>query len=260
MANFDEFVSQIVSRAGILKSSTRRDIERELKTHFEDAMQERGSGEGDPLEIVRLRFGNPAEIARELEHVHRFERRAALTTNALGLIGVSIVVAAGIVLSLQLSIATWIGIPPTDAFPRLGGQVAGLVSLVLGYMSLYWEEWTAKRFRLWPAFLINAGIFASLFAVLSPLLHFRTIAPAIPFLAGALARMLQLTSLRMVWCLGTLAPTIVAALNGGRLLSTGGETGLWIAVLVRWIGLTAACYSLTLLSRIHARRFDSAFH
>jgi hypothetical protein len=257
MASLDEFVGRIVSRARILRSSTRDDLERELRAHFEDAMEEAKATAGQPgdvPEIICRRFGSPKEIGDDLERVHRSERRFILTADALLLIGISVLAVATVVLSFQLSIAMSIGIAASHAFPRLRGQIVGFVSLALGYMSLYLEERILRRFHLAAAFTLNFCAFLALFAAASPILHLRTIASGIPFTADALVRLLQKTSLRPVWYVGTVLPTVAAALNGGRLLSTGGETPTWIGVLLRCIGQTAACYLLTLLSQTHERR------
>jgi hypothetical protein len=253
MAKLDEFVGRIVSRARIPRSSTRDDLERELRAHFEDALQE-AQATGDVPDTVCRRFGNPEEIGGELERVHRFERRVILTADTLLLIGMSVLGVAVVILSFQLSIAMSIGIAPSHAFPRLRGQIVAFVSLALGYMSLYLEERILRRFQLAPAFILNLCVFAVLFALVSPVLHLRSMASGISFIAGSLVRLLQRTSLRPVWYLGTVLPTIAAALDGGRLLSTGGETPGWTAVLLRCIGQTAACYLLTLLSQSHERR------
>jgi hypothetical protein len=257
MASVDELVGRVVSRARILRSSTRDDLERELRAHFEDAMEEASTtvGQtGDLPDTICCRFGSPEQIGGDLERVHRSESRLILTADALLLIGVSVVAVATVVLSFQLWIAMFVGIAPSHAFPRLRGQIVGFISLALGYMSLYLEERILKRFHLGAAFILNLCGFAALFAVASPVLHLRTIASGIPFTAGALVRLLQRTSLRPVWYVGTVLPTVAAAMNGGRLLSTGGETPTWVAVLLRCIGQTAACYLLTLLSQSHERR------
>jgi hypothetical protein len=256
MASPDEFVARIVSRAKIARSSTREDLERELRAHFEDASADAGAtvgDRGDLPDMVCRRFGNPEEIGGELARVHRFERRAILTADALLLIGAAVLAVATVVLFFQLSIAMSIGVAPSHAFPRLRGQIVGFVSLALGYMALYLEE-RIKWFRLLPAFIMNLCVFAWVFALASSVLHLRSVASGIPFIAGAVVRLLQRTSLRPLWCFGTLLPTLAAALSGGRLLPTGSETPIWIGVLLRCIGQTAACYMLTLLSQAHERR------
>jgi hypothetical protein len=121
-------------------------------------------------------------------------------------------------------------------------------------MSLYWEERIFRSFRLGRAFVFNFCAFAGLFAPVSSILHLRTVAAGLPFLAGAMVRMFQKTSWRPVWYFAPVLPTIATALNGGRLLGTGGESPLWFAVLLRCIGQAIACYFLTLLADGHQRR------
>ena len=257
MTGFDEYVRRIVSRARVARSSVRDDLQRELHSHFEDAMEEARAGTsetGSLADNVLRRFGDPEEIGDHLERVHRFERRAILTVDGLLLMGASVLAVAMVVLSLQLSIALSRGIPPAHAFPRFRGEAVAFVSLALGYMSLYLEEWALKRFRLLPAFILNLCVFVWLFTLASPVLHLRTIAPGTSFVAGALVRLLQRTSLRSVWYLGSVVPTVAAVLTGGPLLSTGSETPLWWSILFRCIGQSAACYFLTLLAQIHQRR------
>jgi len=94
-------------------------------------------------------------------------------------------------------------------------------------------------------------MFACLFGLTSAICRFHTPAPLLLLVAGTAARGLQRTALRSVWYLGTLAPTIAVCLTAGRLLDTGNTVPLWLAVLVRWAGLTFACYLLTLLAEYH---------
>src|SRR5262249_25270857 len=141
------------------------------------------------------------------------------------------------------------GISPSQAFPKLRGELVGLVSLVLGYTGLHLQERLFKMVRPLGAFGLNSAMFICLFALVSPVLHLRTMSPALPFLACAAARLLQGTFLRRVWYLGTVVPVAAACLNAGRLLSIGSDTPFWAAVVVRWAGLTGACYLLTVLSR-----------
>jgi hypothetical protein len=255
MAALDDFVDRIVSRARIARSTDRDDLERELRCHFEDAVREAGGRNDETRDIpaqVCRRFGSPEEVGRALERVHRFERRAAVAADGVLLMSVSVLAVGTLIALLQLAIAASIGISPLEAFPWFRGRVVGFISLSLGYMSLYWEERLLKGFRLLPAFLLNLGIFAGAFALLYPHLRLHNIASAIPFTAGALVRLLQTTRWRRFWCLGTVLPTIGAYLVARRLLNIPAAPP-WEALLFRWIGQTAACYLLTLVSRNHAR-------
>jgi len=250
MAPLDEFVRRVVARARIPRSSARADLERELQVHFEDAAEAHGVAACE-------HFGNPEEIARDLDAVYRADRRAIAIRDAILLISAGILIVAANNMTLQLGIAVLIGIHPANAFPHLRCELVAFVSLALGYMSLYLEERLIPELRILPAFAINLAGFALVFAFTAPWLRIVTAVPALPFLAGAAVRLFQRTSLRRVWFLGTLLPVVAACVSARHLLNTGDETPLWATVLVRWAVLTIACYLLTLLARQHEARSPS---
>lgn len=257
MVGIEEFVRRIVSRSGIPRSASRRDLERELQAHLEDAMEEAdpmGGKDDHILSAVCARFGDPDEIARAFEGEHRWERRAIFLADAVMLMCLSVLTVGALILGMQLAIAISLGIAPAHAFPRLRGEIVAFVSLALGYMGLYLGERLFRERRLLKALAIDSILFVCFFPLVSGVLHLGTAAPVTAFLAGIAVRMLQATSWRPAWFLGTVVPTTAACLSAGRLLSTGSEISLGAAVLVRWLGLTAACYALTLLSRKHAAR------
>ena len=261
MFAIEGFIRRIVSRSGIVRSAARRDLERELQTHLEDALEEeRSQGHEGPhlLKVVCDRFGDPDEIAREFEISNRFERRVILTADALVLMSLSVLVVAALILGLQLIIAASLGISPSHAFPRLRGELVAFVSLAFGYMRLYLEERLFRGLRLPIAFGVNSALYGCLFVLASVILHLNTGAPVLAFVAGITVRTLQRTPWQRVWYLGTVIPTSIACLSVGRLLSTENETSLWAAVFIRWVGLTAACYLLTLLSRSHEARYQAS--
>src|SRR6266480_948469 len=108
MTKAEEFIRRIVTRSGALRSTTRRDLERELLAHLEDGIEEeraQGHEGSDLLERVCDRFGNPDEIAHQFELAYRFDRRAALLTDALVLMSLSVLTVAALILGLQLIIA-----------------------------------------------------------------------------------------------------------------------------------------------------------
>jgi len=257
MATGAEFIRRIVTQSGVLRAKARRDLQRELQTHLEDATEEaraEGYEEGGILPGVCDRFGNPDEIAREFERTYRFERRAIFMADAVGLLSISTLAVAALILTFQLVVALWLGMSPSNAFPRLRGELVAFVSLAVGYMGMYLEERLFQTHRLLKAFAMNSVLYACLFAAASAALSLRTPAPVLAFVSGVAVRLLQRTVFRSFWYLGAIVPTAAACLSAGRLLSTGNEIPLWAAVLVRWVGLTVACYSLTILSRNHEAR------
>jgi hypothetical protein len=257
----DDLIRRIISRSGPLGSGDRRDLERELRAHLEDAIEEarsQGYDETQVLPVVCERFGNADEIAVQFAAGRRFERVATSAAYALVLMGTSVLTVGALIFVFQLLVAISTGRSPSDSFPRLREELLGFGSLVLGYVGFYLGERSFQGHRLVKAFALSSAMFTCLFILASVILHLGSMGPVLAFVAGISARMLQNTVLRTVWFLGTAAPVVVACLSGGPWLSTGSEIPVLAAALVRWIGLTAACYLLTLLSRTHAARSETA--
>jgi hypothetical protein len=242
MHSYHDFVQRIVSRSGVMTSRTRRELERELYAHLEDAVEDvrcQGHDESRILQIVCDRFGSPDEIAREFAIAHRFERRAISIGRSLAFLGTSFATVAAFILAFQLVLAVISGTSPSKAFPHLREEVIGFVSLALGYMGPRLEERLFERRRLAKALVLNAVLFALLFTLTFLRLHLTTLAPAVAFVSGSAVRILQQqTNLQLTWLLGTVVPMAAAFLSAGPLLSAHGDFPLWAAALVRWTGLT----------------------
>jgi hypothetical protein len=248
----DDFVQRIVSRSGIMTPAMRRALERELRDHLDDAIEEaraQGCDEASLLRTACERFGDPDDIAREMAAARKFERSAISVAYSLALMGMSLLTVAGLILTFQLLVAIGSGISASRAFPHLREEFIGFASLALGYTGLYLEESLFHKQRLIKACVTNSTLFASLFAFTFFCLHVTLFMPLVAFASGLAARALQQTVLRSVWFLGTAVPMALASLLPGSLAGGSHHFPLWAPALIRWAGLTAACYSLTLLSR-----------
>jgi hypothetical protein len=108
MQTREEFIRRIVSRSGIMTSKGRRELERELNAHLEDAIAEarsEGCDEATILQTIWARFGDPDEIANDFAMVHRFERRAISIAHSLALMAVSMLTVTGLISVFQLLVA-----------------------------------------------------------------------------------------------------------------------------------------------------------
>ena len=255
MHTCEELIRRIVSRSGIMTSKGRRDLERELNAHLEDAIAEarsEGCDEATILQTVWARFGDPDEIAHDFAIVHRFERRAITIAHSLALMAVSMLTVTGLISVLQLLVATCFAVPPSGAFPHLREEIIGFASLTLGYMGLHLEERLFQKQRLTKAFVLNCTLFVCLFGVTSLWLHLAGAMCVLAFVSGVAVRMLQQTVIPSAWFLGTAIPMAVVYLLTGQ---HDAHFPLWASPLTRWTGITVACYFLTLLSRNDERRF-----
>jgi hypothetical protein len=248
----DILIRRIVSRSGILSPKARQDLERELHAHFEDAVEEvRSQGYHEP-DIPRLacdRFGDAEEIARAIARVHRFEYRRRFIARALALMSASTATVASLILGIQLLIAIASGVPLSSAFSHWREELISLGSLSLGYTGLQLIEGLFKRRRLVKALGVNCVVFAFLFSSVSFGLHVTVLSSPLAFICGAAVCMLQQTVLSSAWVLGTAVPMLLFSLTAAPLGNGSDNVQLGIAALVRWIGITFACYLLTLLSR-----------
>jgi hypothetical protein len=253
----DDLIRRVVSRSGIVTSKGRIDLERELHAHLEDAIEEarsQGYDEAGILQIVCDRFGDPDEIAREFAAAHRLERGATFLAYSLALMGISVLMVAGLILGLQLLIAICSGIPPSNAFPHLREEIISFASLALGYMGLYLEERLFQKRRLIKAFVMNIALFTLLFTLTFLGLHLTTLAPVLAFVSGVAVRVIQQTIIRPAWFLGTAIPMVAAGVLAGPFGNGDSHFSLGAPALIKWTGLTVACYFLTLLSRRHHAR------
>lgn len=259
MRTRDDFIRYIITRSGIVSRKARRELERELSAHLDDALEQTisdGHDEAAAFEIAYGRFGDPDDIAHDFANVNRFERIGKLILLSLVWMGISMITVGGMILSLQLLVAVFSGKPTANAFPYFGQELGAFASLVLGYMGLYMEEDLFEKSRLLKAAAINCPIFAFLAALASVGLHWSTVSLALAFVSGMVVRALQQTAIRRAWILGPAIPIALVWLITGSVSGNHDHAPLLAAALLRWVGLTAACYSLTLLARKHRSLSD----
>ena len=254
----NELVRRIVSHAGIPSRRLRRDLERELNAHFEDAAEAARTEEPgvDPRPAICFHFGDPNEIALQFKHLHRLDRigRFVLDTSLLTLR--SVLAVAALIAIFQVIAALSLGLSPA-APQRLLQQIASITALVLGYVGAYSGY---RAFRGWRTMKVLAleGICCAAISALGIFLpHFDPTAPLMTLVIGASVRLLQGTGLRRVWFLAPVIPVMAACLFSRGVISAGNEIPLWAAAMIRCAGLTAACRALMWLSRRHeACRLD----
>ena len=258
MDSSSDLIRRIVSRSGVVTSRARGELERELRAHLEDAIEDLRSRDVDEARLSQIvcgRFGDPNQIAREFSNLHRLERWTMTIARSVTMLLISVLAVAGVILTIQLFLAIFSGASPLRAFPHLREQSIGFASLTLGYMGLYFQERLSRTGCLARKILLNSMLFGILFALVFWGLRLTTLAPLLAFVCGIAVRALQQTPLRPAWILGTATPVAAALLSAGRLLSAGAESAFWSAALIRWIGLTSACYFLTLLCRKYDARY-----
>jgi hypothetical protein len=153
MSEQEMLIDRILSASGIVGRNRRLEVEREMRAHIEDIIEEERAAGRDEKEIERrvaLRFGRPGEIAQEFATVYRSQRIAFSLLSYSLLAVVSVFTVASFVYLIQYGVVLWLGLPTTPIFTRthLGPENALLVGLTCGYLGLYFAEraFVQKRF------------------------------------------------------------------------------------------------------------------
>lgn len=233
----------------------RRDLERELNAHFEDAeaaahTEETGVGSRS---AICSHFGDPNEIAMQFKRLHRFDRIANFVLDAALLILSSVFVVAALIAILQIIAALSLGSGPI-APRRLAQQITSIITLVLGYIGTYLGYRVFGRRRMLKVLALD-GLFCAAFSAVGLFLpDFVATAPPMTLIIGTGVRTLQDTGLRRLWFLAVVVPVMTTCLFSRGAVSAGNDIPLWAAGLIRCAGLTAACHALTWLSQTHQAR------
>ena len=107
----------------------RRDLERELNAHLEDAAEAARNEDPDvdARSAICDRLGDPNEIALQFKRLHRFDRIANFALDTFLLMLVSAVAVAALIATLQVIAALSLGLDPT-APRRLPQQIASILN------------------------------------------------------------------------------------------------------------------------------------
>lgn len=232
-------IQRVIDLARLRNARCRREIERELRDHLADLMEEARSQGHDEAMVERmavLRFGDPRQVAAAFASVYAIERwtRRAVACGIMVLASMSAVsLAVGIV---QSSAALCTGTPL--AFNGFHWELLGLGSIVLGYCSTYLGE------RLFPTSFVHVVSLSAMIALCVTLGLFsaapaHAILPCLAFTGAAFARLLQRVPVPLLWLAGTAGPLTIAGLAFRPLLPGQGPPP-WLL----WVGLTLSCAAL----------------
>jgi uncharacterized protein (UPF0335 family) len=255
VTHLDRIVSRVILLAKLPGNKRRREVEKELRAHLDDLAEEaRSQGYDDEAtaRIVRMRFGEPEEVAAAFASVYATERLANRIFQASILVTVStvaVVVVTGIVQSIA---AIFTATSVISTLRGLHYELAGFCAIVAGYCSLYAGE------RLFPtslarALLPSVSLGLGLAAVLGWLIPQHAALPLAAFACAASGRLLQRIEIRLIWLAGTALPLLIAWTLFGPLIA--GWQFPWLV----WLGLTISCKALREIVRLFERVFVEDF-
>jgi hypothetical protein len=255
MTHLGHIVSRVILLAKLPGNKRGCEVAQELRDHLDDLAEEvRSQGYDDEAaaRIVRMRFGEPQEIAAAFASVYapeRWARRILQSTVLLAAFTIAVVVVISTVQSIA-AMCTAESISST--FRDIHREVFGFAAIAAGYYSLYAGERLFSTSRVWallPSVTLGLGL-AAVFAWLIPQ---HAALPLVAFACAASGRLLQRLEIPFIWFAGTALPLLIAWALFGRLLP--GWQFPWLV----WLGLTISCKVLWEIVRLFERVFMEDF-
>jgi len=253
--HLDGIVSRVISLAKVPGNRRRAEVAEELRAHLEDLAEEvrtQGYDEEATARIVRMRFGEPQEVAGAFASVYAPERLAKLILQSAILVSASTVAVVVVIGTVQLIAAIC---SATSIVPILRGihqEAFGFGAITAGYCSVYAGE------RIFPASGVKAllpsvtlGLWLA--AIFGWLIPQHAALPLAAFACAAFGRLLQRVEMPLLWFAGTALPLLTAWALVGPLIS--GWQFPWLV----WLGLTVSCKALQQIVRLFEKVFVEDF-
>ena len=255
MTHLNRIVSRVIFLAKLPGNNRRAEVAEELRTHLEDLAEEvRSQGYDDEAtaRIVRMRFGEPQEIAGGFASVYAPERLARFILQSAILVTVSTVAVVVVIGGVQSIAAICTATSMVSILRGIHQEVFGFGAITVGYCSVYAGERlfpTSLARTLLPSVTLGLGL-AAVFGWLVP--QHATL-PLAAFACAASGRLLQRVEIPFVWFAGTALPLLMAWALFGPLIS--GWQFPWLV----WLGLTVSCKALREIVRLFERVFVEDF-
>ncbi len=251
MTHLHRIVSRITLLAKLPGNKRTSEVAKELLAHLDDLLQEvksQGYDDEAAARIVRMRFGEPKEIAAAFASVYAPERWARRILQSAILFAASTIAVVLVVSAVQAIAAMFTSTTILASLRAMPQEVFGFGAITAGYCSLYAGE------RLFPASLARAALpsatlglsLAAMFAWLVPQ---HAVLPLVAFACAACARLLQRSEIPFIWYAGTALPLLIAWVLFGRLIPC------WEFPWLVWLGLTITCKALREIVRLFERVF-----
>jgi hypothetical protein len=247
----DHLVTRVIVLAGLPGHKRGCEVAKELRAHLDDLEEEmrcQGYDDEAAARLVRMRFGDPEDVAAAFASVYAPERWARRIFQSAMLFAASILAVVVVISAVQSIAAMCTAESILSTFRDIDREVFGFAAIAAGYCSLYAGERLFARSRarvLLPSVSLALGL-AAAFAWLIPQ---HAALPLVAFACAASARLLQRVEIPFVWLIGTAFPLLIAWVWFGPLLP--GWQFPWLV----WFGLTISCKALWEITRVFERVF-----
>jgi hypothetical protein len=153
VTHLDHIVSRVTLLAKLPDKKRRGEVAKELQTHFDDLAEEmRSQGYDDEAtaRMVRMRFGDPQEVAAAFASVYAAERWSRYILQSAILFAASTMAVVIVISTVQSIAAICTAESILSTFRGIHREVFGFAAIAAGYCSLYAGE------RLFPASRVRA--------------------------------------------------------------------------------------------------------
>ena len=143
MTDLDRIVTRVILLAKVPGNRRRREVEKELRAHLDDLAEEarsEGCDEQAAARIVRMRFGEPEEVAAAFSSAYAPERLAKRILQSAVMVIVSTVAVAVVIGAAQSVAAICTAGSITSTVRDIHQELVGFGAIVAGYWSLYVGE------------------------------------------------------------------------------------------------------------------------
>jgi hypothetical protein len=249
VTHLDHITSRVIGLAKLPGKKHRCEVAKELRAHLDDITEElRSQGYDDEAasRIVRIRFGDPREIAAAFASVYAPERWARRMLQSAILFAASILAVVIVISTVQSLAAMCSAESILSTFRNIQREAFGFAAIAAGYCSLYAGERlfsTSRVMALLPSVTLGLGL-AGAFAWLMPQ---HAALPVVAFACATSGRLLQRIEIPFVWFAGTALPLLLAWALFGPLLP--GWQFPWLV----WLGLTISCKAMWEITRLFER-------
>lgn len=255
MTHLDRIVSRVILLADLPGNKRRSEVAKELRAHLDDLAEEaRSQGYADEAiaRIVRMRFGEPEEVAAGFASVYKPERLAKRILQSAILLTASTMAVVVVIGTVQSIAAICTATSIVSTLRDIHREVFGFAAITAGYCSLYAGERLFPR-SLARAVLPSVTLGLWLAAVFVWLIPQHAALPLVAFTCAAFGRLLQRVEMPLVWFAGTALPLLIAWALCGPLIP--GWQFPWLV----WLGLTISCKTLREIVRLFERVFVERF-
>jgi hypothetical protein len=240
VTHLDHIVSRVVLLAKLTGNRNQCEVAKELRAHLDDLAEEmriEGYDEEAVARIVRIRFGDPEEVAAAFASVYAPERWTRRILQSTILFAASALAVVVVISTVQSIAALCTAESVLSTFRDIHREVFGFVAIAAGYCSLYAGERLFPSSRL-RALLPSVTLALGFAAVLAWLIPQHMALPLVAFACAASGRLLQRLDKPFVWFAGTALPLLIAWALFGPLLPG------WQFPCLVWLGLTISCKAL----------------